>query len=100
MHALAVSWKKGAGPVIASAAASCSAERVTASLHESLARLQTSYVDIIHVHDMEFGDLDQVAWGDGLRGQHAVPAVHWLLDRGLDLGLRRAGFYALPINLD
>lgn len=37
-----------------------SAERVTASVRESLARLQLSYVDLIQTHDIEFGSLDQV----------------------------------------
>ena len=38
-----------------------SGPRVTASVHESLARLQLDYIDIIQCHDIEFGDLDQVA---------------------------------------
>ncbi len=37
-----------------------SAERVTASVHESLQRLQIPYIDIIQCHDIEFGSLDQV----------------------------------------
>ena len=37
-----------------------SAERVTASVHESLKRLQVDYIDLIQTHDIEFGDLDQV----------------------------------------
>lgn len=37
-----------------------SAERVVASVRESLARLQTPYIDIIQCHDIEFGSLDQV----------------------------------------
>jgi L-galactose dehydrogenase len=36
------------------------AERVTASVRESLGRLGLDRVDLIQVHDMEFGDLDQV----------------------------------------
>lgn len=38
-----------------------SAERVTASVHESLQRLQIPYIDIIQCHDIEFGSLDQVS---------------------------------------
>jgi L-galactose dehydrogenase len=37
-----------------------SAERVAASVRESLARLQIPYIDIIQCHDIEFGSLDQV----------------------------------------
>lgn len=36
-----------------------SAERVTASVTESLKRLNVDYIDIIQCHDIEFGDLDQ-----------------------------------------
>lgn len=37
-----------------------SAERVTRSIDESLARLKLDYVDILQCHDIEFGSLDQV----------------------------------------
>jgi aryl-alcohol dehydrogenase-like predicted oxidoreductase len=37
-----------------------SAARVTRSVDESLARLGLDYVDILHCHDIEFTDLDQV----------------------------------------
>eukprot|EP00955_Chlamydomonas_euryale_P063849 358796-Chlamydomonas_euryale.AAC.14 len=37
-----------------------SADRVTASVTESLNRLQTNYIDIIQCHDIEFGDLEVV----------------------------------------
>ena len=33
-----------------------SAARVAASLDESLRRLQTDYVDVFQIHDVEFGD--------------------------------------------
>lgn len=50
-----------------------SAERVTASVSESLQRLQTDYIDIIQCHDIEFGDLDLVSRGraEGRKGQGA-----------------------------
>ncbi len=38
-----------------------SADRVTASVSESLERLQVDYIDVIQTHDIEFGDLDQVS---------------------------------------
>jgi aryl-alcohol dehydrogenase-like predicted oxidoreductase len=37
-----------------------STKRVLASVDDSLRRLKTDYLDIIHCHDIEFGDLDQV----------------------------------------
>lgn len=40
-----------------------SAERVTRCFHESLERLQLSYVDIVQCHDIEFGDLAKVRIG-------------------------------------
>jgi aryl-alcohol dehydrogenase-like predicted oxidoreductase len=40
-----------------------SADRVIRSVHESLARLQIPYIDLIQCHDMEFGSLDQVRGG-------------------------------------
>ena len=42
-----------------------SAARVTASVHDSLERLQTDRLDLVYCHDVEFGDLDQVGrWGE------------------------------------
>jgi L-galactose dehydrogenase len=38
-----------------------SAERVTRSVDESLARLNVDYIDIIQCHDIEYGSLDQVS---------------------------------------
>jgi L-galactose dehydrogenase len=37
-----------------------SADRVTRSVDESLKRLQTDYLDIFHIHDVEFGDKRQI----------------------------------------
>ncbi len=37
-----------------------SAETVTKEFHKSLERLGVDYVEILYVHDIEFGDLDQV----------------------------------------
>jgi L-galactose dehydrogenase len=37
-----------------------SAKRVTKSVDESLKRIGVEYVDVIHAHDIEFGDLDQI----------------------------------------
>lgn len=38
-----------------------SADRVTRSVHESLERMQLEYLDVVHCHDVEFGDLNQVS---------------------------------------
>lgn len=37
-----------------------SAERATASVYESMQRLNVDYIDLINVHDVEFADLQQV----------------------------------------
>ena len=37
-----------------------SAERATASVYESMERLNVDYIDLINVHDVEFADLQQV----------------------------------------
>jgi len=39
-----------------------SAERITRSIDESLGRLRTDYVDVLHLHDVEFGDRDQILY--------------------------------------
>ncbi len=48
-----------------------SAQRVTASVHESLGRLGLDYLDIVQAHDVEFGSLDQARLLPQLRGSHA-----------------------------
>lgn len=52
-----------------------SAARVKASVDESLARMGVDHVDIIQVHDMEFGSLDQVA-------NETVPALREVVKAG------------------
>src|SRR5574344_1711576 len=48
-----------------------SAQRVTASVYESMERLNVDYLDIINVHDIEFAGLHQVA-------DETIPALHTL----------------------
>jgi L-galactose dehydrogenase len=52
-----------------------SAKRVMASMDESLRRLQTDYIDLFQVHDVEFGDLQQII-------DETVPALRRLQEQG------------------
>jgi L-galactose dehydrogenase len=52
-----------------------SAARITASIDESLARLQTDYVDLLQAHDVEFGDARQIV-------EETVPAMRKLQQQG------------------
>eukprot|EP00878_Enallax_costatus_P011412 GHUV01011915.1.p1 GENE.GHUV01011915.1~~GHUV01011915.1.p1 ORF type:complete len:358 (+),score=83.91 GHUV01011915.1:242-1315(+) len=65
-----------------------SAERVTASVQESLQRLQIPYIDIIQCHDIEFGSLDQVI-------NETLPALQQLKAQGL---VRFIGITGLPLK--
>ncbi|UCC53851.1 MAG: aldo/keto reductase [Anaerolineaceae bacterium] len=65
-----------------------SAERATASVDESLARLQVETIDIIQCHDIEFGALDQVV-------DETIPALRRLQEAGK---VRFVGITALPLN--
>uniref|UniRef100_A0A7S0WRT9 NADP-dependent oxidoreductase domain-containing protein n=1 Tax=Chlamydomonas leiostraca TaxID=1034604 RepID=A0A7S0WRT9_9CHLO len=66
-----------------------SAARVTASVTESLQRLQVPHLDIVLCHDIEFGDVEQVV-------SEALPALHALKARGL---VKHVGFSCLPLAL-
>jgi len=52
-----------------------SAARISASIDESLRRLQTDYVDLFQAHDVEFGDVEQVI-------HEAVPAMRKIQEQG------------------
>lgn len=66
-----------------------SAERVTASVDESLARLNVDYVDLIQCHDIEFGSLDQVV-------NETIPALRRLQEQGQ---VRFVGITGLPMKV-
>ncbi|GAB4819507.1 hypothetical protein N2152v2_006553 [Parachlorella kessleri] len=66
-----------------------SAERVTASVRESLGRLQLTYIDLIQTHDIEFGSLDQVV-------NETIPALLKLKEEGL---VRHIGITGLPLKI-
>ncbi|KAB5520641.1 hypothetical protein DKX38_024960 [Salix brachista] len=66
-----------------------SAERVTKSIDESLARLQLDYVDILQCHDIEFGSLDQIV-------NETIPALQKLKEAGK---IRFIGITGLPLSV-
>lgn len=66
-----------------------SAERVTRSVDESLARLQTDYLDIFLVHDIEFGHRTQII-------EETIPAMRRIRDSGK---ARFIGITGLPVEM-
>mmetsp|Transcript_4233 Transcript_4233/g.13469 ORF Transcript_4233/g.13469 Transcript_4233/m.13469 type:complete len:269 (-) Transcript_4233:57-863(-) len=66
-----------------------SAARVTASVEESLRRLNVDYIDIIQCHDMEFRSLDQII-------NETLPALKTLKDQGK---VRFVGITGLPLKV-
>jgi L-galactose dehydrogenase len=66
-----------------------SAERVTASIDESLKRLQTDHVDVLQAHDIEFGDVNQIL-------EETVPALLKIKESGK---ARFVGVTALPLKI-
>jgi L-galactose dehydrogenase len=64
-----------------------SANRVTASVDESLKRLNVDHIDLIQAHDIEFGSLDQVIG-------EAIPALRKLQKSGK---VRFVGMTGLPL---
>ncbi|MFZ0590009.1 MAG: aldo/keto reductase [Bryobacteraceae bacterium] len=66
-----------------------SAERTKRSAEESLRRLRTDYLDILHVHDIEFGDREQIL-------NQTIPALKELKRQGK---IRLAGITGLPLKM-
>ena len=69
-----------------------SAARVTSSIEESLRRLQTDSIDLFQVHDVEFGDVQQIV-------EETVPAMRVLQEQGKARYVGITG-YSLPPLLD
>lgn len=65
------------------------AEKVKSSVEESLQRLNVEYLDIVHCHDIEFGDLDVIA-------QETIPA---LLDLKQSGKIRAIGITGYPLEV-
>jgi len=65
-----------------------SAQRVTASVDESLKRMGVEHVDVIQCHDIEFGSLDQIV-------TETLPALRKLQKTGK---VRFVGITGLPIQ--
>lgn len=65
-----------------------SAKRVLESIDESLRRLHTDYVDVYQVHDVEFGDKEQVI-------NEAIPAARKVQESGK---ARFVGITGLPVR--
>ncbi|MHC4475401.1 MAG: aldo/keto reductase [Planctomycetota bacterium] len=65
-----------------------STKRILESIDESLQRLQTDYVDVYQIHDIEFGDRNQVL-------NEAIPAARKVQESGK---ARFVGITGLPVR--
>lgn len=63
-------------------------DRVLKSIDESLERLQTDYVDVLQIHDVEFGTMEQVL-------EEAIPAALKVKEMGK---ARYIGITGLPVR--
>lgn len=63
-------------------------ERVLKSIDESLGRLNTDYVDIFQIHDIEFGDREQII-------NETIPAIHKVKEMEK---ARYVGITGLPVR--
>lgn len=66
-----------------------SAERIVSSLEESLRRLNTDYVDMLYLHDIEFVEPAIIL-------EESIPTLHRLKEQGK---IRFAGICGLPLAL-
>lgn len=68
-----------------------SVERVLRSMDESLARLGVDHVDLIQVHDVEYGDLRQIK-------TETIPALHRMVDEGKARFVGATGYPLKPLR--
>ncbi len=66
-----------------------SAKRVIKSVEDSLDRLKTDFVDVLQVHDIEFGSREQIA-------NETLPAMHQLKQEGK---VRYVGITGYPLHV-
>lgn len=66
-----------------------SAERIVQSVDESLKRLNTDYLDFLHLHDIEFASLDQII-------DESIPTLNRLKEEGK---IRFTGITGLPLKV-
>ncbi|MFC0212259.1 aldo/keto reductase [Paenibacillus chartarius] len=64
-------------------------DRIIRSVEESMARLHTDYIDILFLHDIEFGDMNQIF-------EEAIPALEQLKKQGK---IRFTGISGLPLSI-
>jgi L-galactose dehydrogenase len=65
-----------------------SAKRVSVGVEGSLQRLKTDYIDLLQVHDVEFGDIRQIV-------NETIPAIRRLQDQGK---VRAVGITGYPLK--
>ncbi|UQZ86474.1 D-threo-aldose 1-dehydrogenase [Paenibacillus konkukensis] len=63
--------------------------RIIRSVDESLQRLQTDYIDILYLHDIEFGSMKQIL-------EESIPALQRLKEQGK---IRFTGVSGLPLAI-
>ncbi|QGQ94340.1 aldo/keto reductase [Paenibacillus psychroresistens] len=66
-----------------------SADRIIRSVEESLIRLKVDYIDILHLHDIEHGDLNRII-------EESIPTLYKLKEQGK---IRFCGISGLPLSI-
>lgn len=66
-----------------------SEQRIMRSVEESMRRLNVDYIDILHLHDIEFGDIERII-------EESIPALNRLKEQGK---IRFTGVTGLPLAI-